>query len=791
MGCFILPITPQSIEFVSLSLVSSKSPFSGGNISFARSAGFQIISLLLIVLIQPTYSATTLITGSINAQPSTVPSGASFGLIWRTNGTTSRYFYATVRSESGSYTVTGTKMDTTSSGLLGLGLFSTFSSSNPFTKNFFALDPNSYFFPQSGKIYQYDLAMDTSSDTISFAGSISVSGMTLVNCGQSIFTSSKIAFPLVNSSGENTMAVFTLSSTSMTTSSTTIPGTMFDLWVYNDIIFTGGNINTIYTYSVSTVVLVSTITKSNGISRILVDNIVANGIYITDYTDVSSQFNLALYDMASTTLAVLGSSGSYKATSRIGAMINLGTYNQLLIYLSGTTSFTILNKASMATLQSIALLPSGSKLSPYSLVSADMSGSEFRFGYVADSQNFIASSLKPSTTVCTTYSGSTCLACATDYYRHPATNQCYAIDEVPAGYGVVSGSSPGVLAVCSVNNCQVCTSNKDACQTCKSGYFKKSDDPSVCVQNNIPGYGIDSAKPTQITPCTTTYCQDCYSVYTSCIACKSGYSFKSDQPRSAGCFPIYTTTGYGPNLSNTLLINPCSVPNCAKCLSSYTQCSECSSGFALINGRTDYCHDITQPYSMFGSDSSRSSSPLTLYSCTDTHCDNCYSNINICTKCLASSGMMVMREFNNCHLNAIRGYGHDLTAPDYIDQCVIATCVDCTADRTVCIQMPQKGVMLLESTSFDEETATASVLFDTVIDDSKDFASLLTFSFYDPSATDQQNLEINSSIIVESITPLKNQQGIRLNLKFTRTVQNPLQNILQQILSKYNHYHSL
>lgn len=107
---------------------------------------------------------------------------------------------------------------------------------------------------------------------------------------------------------------------------------MFDLWVYNDIIFTGGNINTIYTYSVSTVVLVSTITKSNGISRILVDNIVANGIYITDYTDVSSQFNLALYDMASTTLAVLGSSGSYKATSRIGAMINLGTYNQLLIY---------------------------------------------------------------------------------------------------------------------------------------------------------------------------------------------------------------------------------------------------------------------------------------------------------------------------------------------------------------------------------------------------------------------------------------------------------------------------
>lgn len=116
----------------------------------------------------------------------------------------------------------------------------------------------------------------------------------------------------------------------------------------------------------------------------------------------------------------------------------------------------------------------------------------------------------------------TCLSCSADYSRcdvcgagvYLFANSC--VTNTTPGRGVlITSSSPLLLAVCAVANCQLCYADSQVCERCLSGYGLTS---STSCAPLTSGFGLNTVTLYK-TACADTSCDDCRADYTLCVAC--------------------------------------------------------------------------------------------------------------------------------------------------------------------------------------------------------------------------------------------------------------------------------
>ena len=237
----------------------------------------------------------------------------------------------------------------------------------------------------------------------------------------------------------------------------------------------------------------------------------------------------------------------------------------------------------------------------------------------------------------------TTINCATCYADHSVCQTCqtiYALKQglvnsncfdkyATAGFGILIGSSPGVLKACAASQCANCSLDHIQCVLCNPTYRTKYDDLSVCMSEStlVTGYGIDAGSSKYFRACASS-CAACRYDHTHCIQCQTGYRMKSTDTPPAVCIGQTTVAGYGWSLANSSLMAPCGI-HCNACLNDYQVCSACSAGFYKKPDESDQsrCYDAAS-YPLYG----KSADSTSLLPCS-ANCLDCAALNTVCTSC--------------------------------------------------------------------------------------------------------------------------------------------------------------
>jgi hypothetical protein len=235
-----------------------------------------------------------------------------------------------------------------------------------------------------------------------------------------------------------------------------------------------------------------------------------------------------------------------------------------------------------------------------------------------------------SYTVCT--SCKTAVSPAPQYYLY--NSACALPSALPDGTGANTGTL--VAVSCQNTNCQKCQNSYTVCTQCKTAvspapqYYLYSSD---CVlPSALPdGTGANTSNR-QTSLCSDSLCLRCQVNYQFCTDCQIS-SPQKYLYNSQCVLPFTLPTQFGPNLS-TLKAVSCQDPNCDKCKTDYTICTNCigpvSPQYFAYLGLCKLPSDF--PISV-GPDSS----DYTGRSCADTSCETCLTTYTSCTKCLPES----------------------------------------------------------------------------------------------------------------------------------------------------------
>jgi hypothetical protein len=222
----------------------------------------------------------------------------------------------------------------------------------------------------------------------------------------------------------------------------------------------------------------------------------------------------------------------------------------------------------------------------------------------------------------------------------------HATSPFPIGYG--PNLTNKLVEMCKMTGCSNCDDNIVICNFCdESKNYFMGDESGVATcfhKTNKPfpeGYGpkIGSAL---IYVCTLANCKTCENTIDTCDACKNlqgwymgtkaGTADKECQ--SATTAPKFPT-GYGPNLS-TLLVEQCSLDNCAECNDSKDGCTKCdvtNEWFLGTKSGSDQCQKAGETTAGFPEGFGPNLSNNKVEACTMTGCKTCDDSIATCTAC--------------------------------------------------------------------------------------------------------------------------------------------------------------
>ena len=588
--------------------------------------------------------------------------------------------------------------------------------------------------------------------------------------------------------------------------------------IQSNSIVIGGTSNTLDIYDKTSLVFIKSTAFVYQTFLMIDDNLDANSLLIAHNALISASYGLTRVHQSSDT--VIAAMTTTIMPYRISSMINLGTFNYVLVSYPSTNAGEIYDKTDLTLTQTYNFASSPTCTGTCSPVYHTMAysgmgaGNQINFMMHAGDNKIYSRSIKPLNLLCSAYSGLTCISCVTGNYLLASTGQCYSQPNIPERYGIATATT---ILACSDSNCWKCYLDRNTCLICDSQYFLKSDAPNTCVQNNITSYGQNSSAivPT-IEPCTVNNCSDCFAESTLCLRCNAGYYLKSDAPNTCVqniitsygkkavasvptigpctvsncincfdestlcvectstyafkndvanlCFSRSTTAYYGPTTADSKVITRCSINNCKWCATTYTECSECDANYSLVNGRFDLCHLDSTQYAGYGYDSSQPATPAKIYPCSDSNCSDCQANIQVCIMCTIASGMYVMRSDNKCYLNTIVGYGIDDAQPNYLEVCQQSSCLNCFSDYRYC-QTPKssKREMALLASGFDSARNLVNLQFDSQLE-FKQFMTFLSISMKDSNGNPL------TGVSVKSIGMAVNNKGIDILIEHSLNV---------------------
>jgi hypothetical protein len=283
----------------------------------------------------------------------------------------------------------------------------------------------------------------------------------------------------------------------------------------------------------------------------------------------------------------------------------------------------------------------------------------------------------------------TCTQCKTvsGFYMNIGTSLCETVPQLLTPTDSIVTSQ---FELCTDTNCQKCAANKNTCTQCKtvSGFYMNIGN-NLCesVATATDTYGFNSVT-SQFELCTDTNCQKCAANKNTCTQCKTVSGFYKNIGNNL-CESVATATDtYGFN-SVSSQFELCTDTNCQKCAANKNTCTQCKtvSGFYMNIG-TSVCETVPTVTDTYGFNSVTSQ----FEPCTDTNCQKCAANKNICTQCKTVSGFYMNIGNNLCQslLTVSDSYGFN-SLTNQFESCTLIGCQKCAADKTVCTQQCDVG----------------------------------------------------------------------------------------------------
>jgi hypothetical protein len=217
-------------------------------------------------------------------------------------------------------------------------------------------------------------------------------------------------------------------------------------------------------------------------------------------------------------------------------------------------------------------------------------------------------------------------------------------------------------------------------------YFISTTPLSCDLRETITGSnGVD---PTTYfaAACQVSNCWDCRFDNSKCSACEDNYVLYNNECR----LPIDLPSGFGTSTQsytergtavNKLFAVACAdAANCVECKSDYTKCTECkkTSGYYL-NTNTSTCHNTFQQ--TFGPNTVTG----IIERCTDTNCQECYTNIKSCTKCFTPYYLYLGGTISSkCLLKSEITAGLGINGQNVVDCSPSKNCGTCVNNYLVC-----------------------------------------------------------------------------------------------------------
>lgn len=225
--------------------------------------------------------------------------------------------------------------------------------------------------------------------------------------------------------------------------------------------------------------------------------------------------------------------------------------------------------------------------------------------------------------------------------------------------------------------------DKTQCTQCNTNYYLKDSITTTCYANTVVGYGINPTSTYYINACTKLNCKECFANNQICEVCNTGYRFKAGSV-GGDCFSETSTAGYGKDPASSTLLQPCQVANCQVCVSDYTQCSQCNTGYRFIFGTTSPCISEATGQAGYGPDLTSS---LYFKPCAST-CQSCPYDYTVCVAC--NTGYRLKSTDSPPKIcydeNTASGYGWVSTNSSLMQPCGIncATCLQNVGKCNTC-----------------------------------------------------------------------------------------------------------
>jgi hypothetical protein len=274
------------------------------------------------------------------------------------------------------------------------------------------------------------------------------------------------------------------------------------------------------------------------------------------------------------------------------------------------------------------------------------------------------------------------------YYKNTTDGICQLLSTSADGYGA-KGSPDYTLVQCSDPNCLKCVNDYTVCTNCQTlnnYYMNTVASPNYCQLGSTAadGYGINDVTGT-LDPCTDLYCLKCVNDYTVCTNCQTANNYYMNTVASPNYCQLGSTAadGYGIN-DGTGTLDPCTDPNCLNCVNDYTVCTLCQTAnnyYMNTVASPNYCQMATTASSGYGPNLVT----FELEPCTDTHCDVCVTDINVCTLCYTAANYYWNPIGAYCQLKSTIAdtYGVELSTFQVVS-CVDSNCQNCVDDSQTC-----------------------------------------------------------------------------------------------------------
>lgn len=291
----------------------------------------------------------------------------------------------------------------------------------------------------------------------------------------------------------------------------------------------------------------------------------------------------------------------------------------------------------------------------------------------------------------------TCTICKANY--NLSSNTCIHNSGIPDGFGVVFGSSPSVLDVCtaipiaSPSRCKDCRVNHTLCTECISPFYldKSVAPPHVCyAYNDIPaGKGVKfGISPNEVGACSVSQCKVCTANKDQCSECNPTYYLDTTTnvscPNYAGILP-----GKGIIVGATYpSIQACSIANCIECKDNSAECTKCSPIHYLDLDTKVNCYLSSEI--PLGKGQVVGHPSFAVRNCAVANCASCFPSKDFCTACQTSRYLDSIT-YTSCYLLSEIPDGKGINLPSTVAPlipevklCQVNSCAKCPSDFTKC-----------------------------------------------------------------------------------------------------------